>query len=228
MSRLRARPVVPVGPVVDEPVRTLVVWVPDWPLVAAGVAPEVPAAVFVANRVVAATAAARSAGVRRHMRRREAQSRCPSLEVLAADPERDVRAFEPVVLALEALTPRLEVTRPGRCAFPTRGPSRYFGGDRALGERAAELVRDAVAEITGTDSTGPDLIGTGSVGVADGPFAAQHAARAARRDPAGVHVVALEDDGEGDTFSARMRDRSRGAGIGYNISSKHHIVLSYF
>ncbi|HSP02782.1 MAG TPA: hypothetical protein VLR27_04730, partial [Acidimicrobiales bacterium] len=42
------------------------------PVVAAGVEPDVPAAVFVANRVVACTAAARAAGVRRHMRRREA------------------------------------------------------------------------------------------------------------------------------------------------------------
>lgn len=147
----------------------MVVWVPDWPLVAAGVGAHEPAAVFVANRVVACTAAARAADVRRHQRRREAQARCPSLRVLAHDPDRDARAFEPVVLALEALTPRIEVTRSGRCAFPTRGPSRYFGGDAALAERAVTVVAEVLPP-------GTEVL----VGVADGPFAAAHAARTAR------------------------------------------------
>ncbi len=134
---------------------------------------------FVANRVVACTPAARAADVRRHQRRREAQARCPSLQVLAHDPDRDARAFEPVVLALEALTPRIEVTRPGRCAFPTRGPSRYFGGDTALAHRAVDVVAEVV----------PPGVAV-AVGVADGPFAAAHAARTGR-PPAGsaVHVV---------------------------------------
>jgi protein ImuB len=152
----------------DEPVRTMVVWVPDWPLVAAGVPATEPAAAFVANRVVACTAAARAAGVRRHMRRREAQARSPALRVLERDAERDARAFEAVVHALEALTPRLEVARPGRCAFPTRGPSRYFGGDTALAERAVAQVGEVLPPGTAV-----------AVGVADGPFAAAHAARTA-------------------------------------------------
>ena len=168
MALLRPQRVIPVGPPADEPVRTMVVWVPDWPLVAAGVPADEPAAVFVANRVVACTAGARAAGVRRHMRRREAQGRCPSLRVLDHDPDRDARAFEVVVHALEALTPRLEVGRPGRCAFPTRGPSRYFGGDAALAQRAVALV---------TAALGPSGIVT--AGIADGPFAAGQAARVA-------------------------------------------------
>lgn len=166
MTQVLPRKVQPVGPPVDEPVRTMSVWVPDWPLVAAGVEPDEPAAVFVANRVVACTAAARAAGVRRHMRRREAQSRAPSLLVLDHDPDRDARAFEAVVQAIEALTPRIEVTRPGRCAFPTRGPSRYFGGDEALAARALDVVAEVLAVPV-------------AVGVADGPFAAAHAARTA-------------------------------------------------
>src|SRR5690606_29348521 len=97
VTRLAPRKVLPVGPPADAPVRTMSVWVPDWPLVAAGVEPAEPAAVFVANRVVACTASARAAGVRRHMRRREAQSRAPSLVVLDHDPDRDARAFEAVV-----------------------------------------------------------------------------------------------------------------------------------
>ena len=141
-------------------VRTLTVWCPDWPVAAAGFdgAADSVAVVF-ANRVVACSAAARADGVRRGLRRREAQGRSPSVTVVEHDVERDARAFEPVVARIERLTPRVEVVRPGLCAFDTRGPSRYFGGDQALAQRIAKLVPD------------------GRVGVADGPFASQLAAR---------------------------------------------------
>ena len=169
----------------------MVVWVPDWPLVAAGVAAVEPAAVFVANRVVACTGAARAAGVRRHMRRREAQARCPALEVLDHDPDRDQRAFVTVVHALEALTPRIEISRAGQCAFPTRGPSRYFGGDTALAGRAVALVVGAFAVPATGDGGG--TVPVVAAGVADGPFAAGQAARTAhvlaRRGAAPFHVV---------------------------------------
>ena len=72
-------------------------------MTAAGVAAEggadIPAAVVLANRVVACTPAARAEGVRRGLRKREAQGRCPQLVVVADDPARDARAFEPVVAA---------------------------------------------------------------------------------------------------------------------------------
>jgi protein ImuB len=142
----------------------MVVWCADWPLVAAGVDLAVPAVVLHANRVVATSPAARAEGVREGLRRREAQSRCPQVELLAHDPVRDARAFEAVAAAVEAVTPRVELTRPGVCSFPTRGPSRYFGGDEALAERVADLVAAAIA-------------GPSRVGVADGPFAATLAAR---------------------------------------------------
>ncbi len=163
----------------------MVVWVPDWPLVAAGVPAGEPAAVFVSNRVVACTSAARAADVRRHMRRREAQARCPSLVVLDRDVERDARMFEPVVRALEAFTPRIEVARPGRCAFATLGPARYFGGDELLAEQAVEAVSNAPIGAPGGVTV--------TVGVADGPFAAGHAARtayvAAQRGDTPIWVV---------------------------------------
>ncbi len=153
--------------------RTLVVWCADWPVVAAGVALDVPAAVFHANRVVACSPAARAEGVERHQRRRDAQARCPELVVLDHDPAAEARAFEPVPAALEALTPRIEITYPGACAFPTRGPSRYHGGDEALAGKAAAVVAEVLA------GRGPVR-----VGVADGPFAA---ALAARRRPSPRH-----------------------------------------
>src|SRR5207237_6263339 len=106
-----------------------------------------PAAVFFANRVVASSPAARLEGVTANMRRREAQGRCPELLVLEHDPARDARGFEPVVASLDELTPRIEVSEAGRCAFPTHGPARYFGGDDVLAQRAHALASGALGEL---------------------------------------------------------------------------------
>ncbi len=151
--------------------RTLVVWCPDWPVVAAGCPREVPAAVVAANRVVAATAAARADGVRAGLRRREAQGRCPGVILLAADPARDAREFEPVVAALEAFTAGVDIVRAGLAGFATRGPSGYFGGDEELARR----VLDAVSAVL--EATTPGVGASCRVGVADGRFAAGLAAR---------------------------------------------------
>ena len=154
--------------------RMMVVWCPDWPVVAWGVGMSEPIAVVVANRVVSTSPAAREMGVRSGIRRREAQSRCADLVVLERDKEREARLFEPVACALESLTPRIEVSGPGLLGFPTRGPSRYFGGDSSL----ADQVSATAAKV---------LAGRGEVrvGVADGVFAARLAARstAARQGP---------------------------------------------
>src|SRR4030095_11133450 len=109
----------------------VVVWCPDWPVVAAGAPPGSLTAVVHANRVVACSEAARAEGVRPGLRRREAQSRCPELELLSHDPARDARAFEPVLAAVEQLPPWVEVLQPGECAFPARGAARYHGGEAA-------------------------------------------------------------------------------------------------
>ncbi len=155
-------------------VRTLVVWCPDWPVVAAGLG-AVPSAVLAAGRVVACSAVARAEGVARGLRRRQAESRCPGLVVVDHDPAADARAFEPVVVAVEAFTPEVEIVRPGVCAVATRGPSRYFGGDDAL----VGLVTAAV------DGALPEGAPACRVGMADGPFAAERAARAGVVVPAG-------------------------------------------
>jgi len=150
------------------PVRTLVAWCPDWPVVATGVPLDEPSVVLAADRVVAASPGARAHGVGRGLRRRVAQARCAELRVCERDEAREARLFEPVVAALDGITPRVEVARPGTCALVVRGPSRYFGGDEAV----AGLVRDRMAEVV-AGRTGV------RVGVADGPFAAELAARAA-------------------------------------------------
>ena len=146
--------------------RVLAIWCPDWPVAAAGVPTTEPVAVLDAGRVLACSAAARADGVRPGQRRRQAQERCPELELIAHDPDRDARAFEPVLAAVESLTPRIEVLRPGECAFLARGAARYHGGEAAL--TAAVLA--AVDRVLGA-------LGRCQVGIADGRFAASLAAR---------------------------------------------------
>ena len=155
------------------PPRTLVLWCPDWPVIAAGADLDAPAAVLegegARRTVVACSPAAREAGVRRGQRIRDAQRLCPGLAAHPRDPARESREFEPVVAAAEELAAAVEVVRPGLIALSARGPARYHGGEARL----AALFRDAVAQLT-TASGSP--IGCG-VGVADGMFAAGLAAR---------------------------------------------------
>jgi protein ImuB len=153
--------------------RTLAVGCPRWPIVAADLPPDAPSAVFFANRVVSVSPEAMAFGIRRGMRRREAQARCPELEVLAHDPARDARTFEKVVTVVESFTPRVEVVRPGLCVLAARGPARYFGGEDALRERVADAVDDTIdlhrAHVLHLDDRS-------RTGIADGPFAASLAA----------------------------------------------------
>ena len=150
--------------------RVLAVWCMDWPavaaLAAAGLPPTTPVAVTLANRVIACSASARAAGVRRGLRRRESQARCPELHVVTADPARDARHFEDVTAAVDDLVPRAEVLRPGLLVLPVRGAARYFGSEQAAAERLVDAVAAAGAEC--------------QVGIADQLSTAVFAARAGR------------------------------------------------
>lgn len=171
----------------DRPSRLLVATWPDWPVAAAGFPPDVTAAVVAANRVVAVTPAARLEGVRVGLRRREAQARCPGLVVVPADAGRDARAWEPVVAAVEAMAPAVEVWGPGVVGLATRGPSRYFGGDLALAGKVLEVAEEAA----GTPGC--------RVGVADGRFAALLAAASAPGRPCSAGG---ENPGAGQEWAA--------------------------
>jgi protein ImuB len=176
-------------------IRMAVTWCPDWPIVASGIPLDEPAAVTAANRVVATSPAARAHGVAIGQRRRDAQTRCPDLALLERDGDREARLFEPVAAAMESLTPRIEVSGPGLAGFPTRGPSRFFGGDEALAQQMVAAVEPVLARR-----------GKVRVGIADGVFAARLAARStgARSGPvvippeqapeflAGIPIEALE------------------------------------
>ncbi|MPZ94515.1 MAG: DNA polymerase Y family protein [Propionibacteriales bacterium] len=162
----------------------MIAWFPDWPVTAArqaaGCPADTPVAVLDRGRVMACSVSARASGVQRGIRTRDAQSRCPDLVVLPYDPAQDARAYEPVVSALEALVPGVEVVRPGTCAVRARGPSRYYGGDAEAGESVAGRLAAQLAGAGVTDCR---------IGVADGPFAAEQAARATTPGEHRVHVV---------------------------------------
>ncbi len=146
-------------------------WCPDWPVttacVEAAIGADEPVAVVTANRVVACSYTARANGVRRGLRRREAQGHCPQLVVLSRDEDAEARVFEPVVAALEAIAPGVEITRPGLAAINVRGPTRYFGGEAGV----LHALSLGVARLPALN--GADLL----IGIADGAFAAEQAAR---------------------------------------------------
>jgi protein ImuB len=148
--------------------RLLVLWCPDWPVHAHIVAERLPADAPVAlidkNIVLACSLAARVEGVRRGMRQREAQARCPEIHLIRYDPTLDARAFEPVLTAMEGALPGVHPLRPGMLAVRARGPAQYYGG-----ERAAALTLIGTIEELGVPAV--------RAGVADGLFAAERAAR---------------------------------------------------
>lgn len=170
------------GPVVT--VRRAVLWVPDWPVVAAmneaGLSVDAPAAVLHGRGMVAVSAAARAAGVRRGMRRRLAQRACPELAILPHDEGRDARAFEAVAAAAEEVVSGVEVSRPGLLMIPASGAARFHGSEEVL----AEALVTAVAELAGCEC---------GVGMADGLLAAVLAARSSALVPAGGSADFLAD-----------------------------------
>lgn len=172
---------------VATPTRCLVLWFPEWPVTAWRLATDawdVPAAVIAANEVISCSAEARAEGVRLGQRRREAQSRCPQLRVIASDPARDEHEFAPLLTLVEQAAPGVQVIRPGLVALRARGPARYYGGEAPA----------AAALLAGIDELG---VADGRAGVADGVFTAEQAAREA--DP--IRVI---PGGESAAFLAPL------------------------
>ncbi|MCL2543006.1 MAG: DNA polymerase Y family protein [Nocardioidaceae bacterium] len=194
--------------------RVLVAWCPDWSVTAAlaeaadGLDASTPgsspssaadaAAVLSGNVVQVCNQAARDEGVRRGQRRRDAQSRCPGLVLLAADPDRDARWFEPVLAVVEDLRPGVAPIRPGMLAVSAAG---------RFGAGAADAETDTAALLA------EHLVGAGvwdcRFGAADDLYTAERAARGApvqgcvvvppgESGPylAALPVTVLADDGE--------------------------------
>ena len=146
-------------------------WFPDWPLRRPDAPSDRPCQVVGDDGLVTATdPQAAAAGVRSGMRRREAEAICPTVITLEADSGAEAVAFEPVVMAVEALVPRVEVARPGLLFVPVAGAVRYYGGEGPLADRVLEEVERVAGH-------------GGRIGLADGPFAAHLAARRADDGP---------------------------------------------
>ena len=173
-----------------DPGRTIVLWCPDWPILAVcreqSLDPAAPIALTEVGLVFACSPAARRDGVARGLKLREAQYRSPGLTVLDYDAALDMRVFEPVVRRVEATVPGVQLIRPGTLAMRARGPARYYGGEEA----AAAALLETVAELG---------VPGARVGIADGPFAAEQAARAARES-----AVAIVPPGASAAFIAPL------------------------
>nr|WP_245563499.1 DNA polymerase Y family protein [Longispora albida] len=131
-----------------------------------------PVAVLHQHRVRAASPAAQAAGVRRGMRRRDAQGLVPQMSIIDHDPARDARMFEPIVAAVEDLAAGVEVVRPGLCAMAAKGPARWHGGE----VQAGQVITEHLTAVCGVDA---------AVGIADTIWAATLAARDGRIIPPG-------------------------------------------
>jgi protein ImuB len=143
--------------------------------------------------VISLNQGARQQGIARGFTMREAQAHSPAVEVVQYDQQRDARAFELVLAAIEEFVPRVEVIEPGQCAFPTLGPSSYHGGDHALAQLVLARVQTAVLNTAVLNTAGLNTAGLQEsgfthnrgatvgcvvgVGIADGPQGAQIAAK---------------------------------------------------
>ena len=145
-------------------------WFPDWRLRRPDAPPGEPCQVVGDGVVLAANAPAAAAGVVAGMRRRQAETLCPAVVTLAADPGAEAAAFEALAAAVEGLVPRVEVAAPGLLFVPVAGAVGYYGGEGPLVARVAAGVAEA---------GGPEAL----LGLADGPFAARLAAAAASNGP---------------------------------------------
>src|SRR5690606_29019657 len=98
----------------------------------------------------------------------------------------DHRVFEPVIAGIEALTPGVQLLRPGLCVVRVRGAARYYGS-----ERAAALALVARRVDLGADGT--------RAGVGGGMFTAEQAARSTGDEP--VRIIPA---GEAAAFLAPL------------------------
>lgn len=175
---------------VARPVRVVMLWCQEWPLRTAqlthGIASTEPHALVSKGVVVACSAAARREGVTLKLRVRQAQHRCPDLVVLPDSPDQQARAFEAVLRAMEERVPGVHVVRPGLAAVRAAGASRFYGSEETAAlVLVAEVEEEGVADVR--------------VAVADGLFAAEHAAYSTQP---GVPVIVPA--GESATFLATL------------------------
>lgn len=142
--------------------RVMMLWCPGWPVRAAACDAD-PLILVARGKVVACSDSAGEQGVSPGQRIREAQLRCPEATVRPHDPLQEERAFASVLRAIESVVPGVHPVRPGLAAVRAQGARRFYGSEHL----AAQALLHRVHDHTGTDAR---------VAVADGLFAAEHAA----------------------------------------------------
>ena len=193
--------------------KMLVIWIPDWPVVAVaseqGIDAGQPSAVIEKGEIFACSAAARAEGVRRGMRKRDAAARCPGLVLLDRHPESEIRTFE-IVLSAAGGDLRRRGPDPARVCARWPCPA----GSTAASSAAAAVIAEHLVTLGIWDCR---------LGIADGRFAAEHAARRAEPQDCrviepggsgaflrGLPIAALEDAESGQRAApARTADAGR-------------------
>ena len=131
------------------PARTLLLWCPDWPVLAAEIVDGVPAhrpgrraARQPGGRLLPSGPAPRGCveGCASGRRRGAARS-SPSWSTTPAGTRGRSSRWSP---RWRSSSPGVEVVRPGACAVAARGPARYFGGEEAAAERIVEHVAQSL------------------------------------------------------------------------------------
>ena len=179
-----------IGP---DPMRVLMLWCPNWAILAARAAHDVPAEAPLAlvdrGSVLACSPAAAQEGIAAGLRVRQAQHRCPDLVILPDDLAMQARAFEPVVRTLEEVIPDAQVVRPGLVAVRIHGARRFYGDE----PRAVQAVLHHVHEHA-------ERAALVRLAVADGLFTAEHAAYATTAQ----HPTRIVPEGGSTDFLARL------------------------
>lgn len=139
-------------------------WYPGWPLERRDAPSGEPVVVVEGTpaRVVSFRAPGGDSGVQVGMLRRQAEALLPTATVLERDRGEEMRRFEEVVAAIEDLVPKVEIVEPGLAFVPVTGAVRYYGSEAELIERLMRVVPPHPR-----------------MGLAEGPFAARHAAERA-------------------------------------------------
>jgi protein ImuB len=175
--------------------RSLVVWCPQWSLVAAyqddslpEITPGIPAALVHKGAIAQCSKEAGEAGVRVGMKRRDAHLTCPSIVLAASDAHRDHASFQRVIIDLIACVPQHSLIAPGLVAFHARGLARFYGSEEA----SARMLMDAVHR--------SQPLATARVGIADDLFSAVIAAQ----HTTALYPVRAVEPGQSAVFLADM------------------------
>jgi hypothetical protein len=105
---------------------------------------------------------------------------CPAL-LQSGERGDEARAFARVMEIVQPFCPWVDAVRLGLCVLPSRGPSRFFGGEHVV----VEKLTAAVEEVATAESDAASGSGAALVGAADGLFAAMLAAQSRSVVPPG-------------------------------------------